>query len=222
MELWLDTTDLDVIKHANKLNILTGVTTNPLLLSKAEADPETTIKKILDVQPGRVAVQVTEGELMPIIEQSRRLSKLSDRVIIKIPAINDGFHAISFLEKEGICTLATTIFETRQIIFSAMTGASYAAPYLSRIDQATGNATSVVGDGQEIIKLNNYKTKIMAASVTRLEQFIWCAKIEIGAITLPKNLYSELFSSNAVIEKCMDDFDAAWKSKCLNYKFNHF
>jgi len=62
----------------------------------------------------------------------------------------------------------------------------------------------------------------MAASISRSEQFVWCAKNEIGAITLSKDLYKELFSSNSAIEKCMNEFDVAWKSKESTCKFNYF
>lgn len=117
MELWLDTLNLDLIKEASHLGILTGVTTNPSILSQTDALPETTIKRLLDIQPGYVAAQVVATELDGIMTQARKLAKLDKRVIIKIPAHSHGFRAMGLLKKEDISTLATTIFEPRQILF---------------------------------------------------------------------------------------------------------
>jgi TalC/MipB family fructose-6-phosphate aldolase len=212
MELWLDTIDFNVIEDANKLGILAGVTTNPAILGKVNAAPEAIIKKLLDIQDGWVAVQTTETELSAIMRQAQRLAKLSAKIIIKIPAVNDGFHAISALEKQGVRTLATVIFETRQIILAGMLGVSYAAPYLNRIEAVTQNAYAVIGDGNEIIRRNQYKTKIMAASIRIPEQFVQCAKIGISAATISSELYRELFSSNVHIDDSLEKFKNLWAS----------
>ena len=212
MQLWLDTIDLNLIKDACELDILSGVTTNPSILAGSNISPEETIRKLIDIQSGGVAVQTTETEFLSIIKQARRIAKISERIIIKIPAINDGFRAISFLEKEGINTLATTIFETRQIVLAGMLGAMYAAPYINRIECATGNAFDMLSDAQNIISKNQYKTKIMAAAIHTSDQFIRCAKIGAGAITIPANLYKELFASNSDIDSSLEKFHFAWSS----------
>lgn len=212
MQLWLDTIDTDLIRDAQTMHILTGVTTNPSILSRSPLDPMHTIQKILDIQPGFIAVQTTETELKNIIKQAQAIAKISDRIIIKIPAINDGLRAIPVLEKENIKTLATTIFDTRQIIFSAMLGASYAAPYLSRIETATKNAWSMLREAQHILSTNQYKTQIMGAAIKTTAQFVECAHIGIGAITLPGNVYCELFNSNDSIDTSLEQFKLDWES----------
>ena len=82
MQIWLDTVNLKIIEDARKLGILVGVTTNPSILSEASENPETIIKKLLDIQPGKVAVQTTETELSSIVKQSRRIAKNSERIVI--------------------------------------------------------------------------------------------------------------------------------------------
>ena len=210
MQLWLDTIDFNLIEDACGLGMVSGVTTNPSILAESNIAPETIIRNLLDIQPGGVAVQTTETELPSIIKQARRIAKISDRIIIKIPAINDGFRAIAALEKDGTSTLATPIFETRQIVFAGMLGATYAAPYVNRIESTTGNAFDVLSDAQSVISSNRYRTKIMAAAIRTSEQFIRCAKIGIGAITLPASVYIELFMSNPDIDSSLEKFNLAW------------
>lgn len=59
MELWLDTTDCEIIKSTSRLGILTGVTTNPSILGKTGKNPDEVLVELLDIQSGYVAAQVT-------------------------------------------------------------------------------------------------------------------------------------------------------------------
>lgn len=222
MKLWLDTIDFSLIDDACKLNILAGVTTNPSILAGSSIDPEITIRKLLDIQPGGVAVQTTKTELPSIVKQAHRISKISERIIIKIPAINDGFRAIAILEKEGIHTLATTIFEVKQIVFSGMLGATYAAPYIGRIESATGNAFEILNEAQNIISKHRYSTKIMAAGIRTKEQFIKCAALGMAAVTIPATVYKELFSSNPNVDSCLEKFNSAWLSNDITARSSLF
>jgi TalC/MipB family fructose-6-phosphate aldolase len=222
MQLWMDTIDFDVIEDAARLGILTGVTTNPTILAGSDKEPEIVIRKLLDVQPGMVAVQTTETELLPIVKQACRIAKISKRLIIKIPAMNDGFRAIPILEKEGVPTLATTIYETRQIVLASMLGATYAAPYLDKIETATGDGFGVLSDAQHILSREQSRTKIMGAAIVNARQFSSCANIGIGAITLPADVYRELFSSNEHMESSLSAFNSAWTSNDLTYQSHLF
>ena len=212
MQLWMDTIDFELILDAARLGILAGVTTNPKILAGSDNEPESVIRKLLDIQTGMVAVQTTETELSSIVKQACQIAKISKRIIIKIPAINDGFRAIPILEKEGVRTLATTIYETRQIVFASMLGAMYAAPYLNKIESTTGNSFGVLSEAQNILSRDQSKTKIMGAAIVNAQQFSSCAKIGIGAITLPAHVYKELFASNEHMESSLSVFDAAWTS----------
>jgi len=212
MQLWMDTIDFDVIEDAARLGILAGVTTNPTILAGSDNEPETVIRKLLDIQPGMVAVQTTETELSLIVKQAYQIAKINKRIIIKIPAINDGFRAIPILEKEGVNTLATTIYETRQIVFASMLGAMYAAPYLDRIESTVGNGFGVLSDAQNILSRAQSRTRIMGAAIVNAKQFSGCAKIGIGAITLPAHVYKELFGSSEHMESSLSAFNSAWTS----------
>ncbi len=53
MRIFLDTANIDQIRHAAKLGVISGVTTNPSLMSKeGPSDYQTAIKEICDNIPG--------------------------------------------------------------------------------------------------------------------------------------------------------------------------
>ena len=64
MRIFLDTANIDQIKQAPKLGVVSGVTTNPSLVSKEGAvDYEATAKKICSIIPGPISVEVlVEGK----------------------------------------------------------------------------------------------------------------------------------------------------------------
>jgi len=216
MQVWLDTIDFDIIRHARDLSIAAGVTTNPAILGGANENIESLLGKLLDIQPGDLAVQVTLEDTKGQVAQARKIARLSDRIVIKIPAIGEGFQSMAELEKDGIKTLATNIFESRQIMMACMVGAHYAAPYVNRIEQSTGDAFGLIADAQQIIDRYGYRTRIMGASIKSPDQFIRCAKLGIGAITLPADTYRQLFASNPDIDASLVSFDKAWRGNLFS------
>jgi TalC/MipB family fructose-6-phosphate aldolase len=212
MELWLDSINIEAIKHAAGLGVLAGVTTNPVILSRSGEKFERVIEAISESQLGRIAVQVVHREYNDIVKQAKRLVAISDRIVVKIPAVDDGLRAIATLERENIATLATTIFESRQIIMASLCGATYAAPYLSKIQMETGEAFGMLETSQKIIEAYGFKTKMLVAAVKSVEQFVRCAELGLSAVTLPENVYRALFASNKSIASSLDTFDLAWGS----------
>lgn len=212
MEIWLDTIDINLIQKAAESNIITGVTTNPSILSQSLHSPEVTLKQLLSIQPGYVAVQVIANDLEGMLRQARNLSRLSDRIIVKIPVTQEGFRAMSILHGENIRTMATAIFTPEQILLSAISKATYAAPYLGRIDESIGNGLDIINTMQTIINTQQFPLKLIAAAIRTTEQVAQSAKIGVGAITLPKDVYMALLSTHKLTEESLDKFSIDWAS----------
>jgi transaldolase len=210
MELWLDTINFDLIKEATSLNIIQGVTTNPSILSRAEMDPETILKTLLDLQAGYVAAQVTEDSLEGMLKQARKLAALDKRMIVKIPAHTLGFQAMALLKQETIPTMATAIFEPEQVLFAAVCGAVYAAPYYGKMKTASPDAFKVLEKMQLIIKTQNYTLKLLSAAIPSAQEFVESAELGVAAITLPDLTYQALFQKKNNIQPYLDKFRSDW------------
>src|SRR5690242_15483380 len=107
MEIWLDTCDINTITLASRLGILDGITTNPSLLAHAHEEPNKVISRLLDIQTGPIAVQVTTDETDEMIKQALALHAYSERIIVKIPVVQEGLAAIKTLVQEGVPIMAT-------------------------------------------------------------------------------------------------------------------
>ncbi len=207
MELWLDTVDFSLIRKSVTQLGVTGITTNPSILATSSLSAKATIEKLLSIQQGRVAVQVTVHNHEAIVEQAKKIAEIDSRIIIKVPVTDDGLHAINALSKIGIQTMATAIFEANQVLLSAMAGAAYAAPYLGRIP---GDNFQVLKDMLDIIKIYNYPLKLIVAAIRNKEQIIRTAKLGAHAITIAASPFNEFIGNLPETIQSLNQFDKDW------------
>ena len=75
MRIFLDTANIEQIRQAAKLGIVSGVTTNPTLVAQAGAtDYEATIKEICSIISGPISTEVTVEGVEPMVEQARQMA----------------------------------------------------------------------------------------------------------------------------------------------------
>ncbi|HID24450.1 MAG TPA: fructose-6-phosphate aldolase, partial [Planctomycetaceae bacterium] len=139
MRIFLDTANLDEIREVAGWGILSGVTTNPTLLSKERGDFRRIIEEICEIVQGPVSVEVIAQDVRGMIEEARRYSSWSPHVVIKIPIVPSGLAAISVLSKEGVRVNTTLIFNPIQALLAALAGAAYVSPYLGRVDDISAD-----------------------------------------------------------------------------------
>lgn len=203
MELWLDTIDLNTLASAHEMEILYGVTTNPSLLASSKENQEQILEKILNVQEGPVAVQVTANSSKEMLKEAERLLKFSSRIIIKVPASKEGWSVIQELSEEGQTVIATAIFSPYQAYLSFKLGAKYVAPYYGRIEESGTNPLEVLKSIQQIQKAYTPEGKVMVAGLRTLEQFSSIIGFGFEAATLPKTLYESFIATNPLTEKAI-------------------
>jgi TalC/MipB family fructose-6-phosphate aldolase len=208
MEIWLDTIDYTIIADAVRTGVLFGVTTNPSILSKSNNVLET-LKRLLDIQPGPVAVQVIAQGSVEMVEEAKCLSKLSNRIIVKIPINYEGLVAINVLKNEDIPILGTAILYPSQALLAAHHGIAYIAPYFGHMgdfDKACATLKTIV----EMFKMSNSRTNILVASLRQLDHIVYCALLGVKAITIKPDLYSQLVANHTAVEEFSERFLADW------------
>lgn len=204
MKIWLDGIDRDVIAEAAQAGIIAGVTTNPSILARSPHVAET-LRCLLDIQPGPVAVQVTAQEVDDIIDEAKSIYEFSERTIVKIPINRNGLIAIEKLKNERIPLLGTGVLYETQALLAANHGVAYVAPYLSHMGE----------NAHEILKsmagmLSKTTTKVLAASLKNLDHFLLCARLGVDATTIKPALYRELVADQPLVESFSERFRQDW------------
>lgn len=211
MEIWLDACNSQAVKAACQYGIVFGITTNPTILSRADADPGTVIHRLLDEQDGLVAVQVVADKTEEMFRQALKLHSISERIIVKVPVTQQGIIAMKMLSEQEVPIMATAVFNPNQALLAALAGADYLAPYVGRMYNSGIDAIEAL----QIIKTiyDNYqmKTRIIAAALQSAEQITACAKMGIHAVTLKESLFNQFMADDSDTLEALESFAADWE-----------
>jgi transaldolase len=186
MRIFLDTANIDEIRQGARLGVVSGVTTNPSLVSKeGAADYEVTIKEICSIVPGPVSAEVVTEDTDAMIEQARQISTWAPNVVIKIPASLDGLAATSILSKENIKVNFTLCFSLNQALLAALAGATYASPFVGRLDDVGRDGMQLVKDIVDVYQHYHFPTQVIAASIRHPQHCVAAAKAGAHIATVP-------------------------------------
>jgi len=193
MRIFLDTANIDQIKQAAKLGIISGVTTNPSLVSQeATNDYQAVTREICSIIPGPVSVEVLVEGVEQMVEQARHISTWAPNVVIKIPATIDGLAATSILSKESIKVNFTLCFSLNQALLGALAGAAYVSPFVGRLDDTGLDGMQVVKEIVDVFQHYDLSTQVIAASIRHPQHCVTAAKAGAHIATIPYNVLLQM------------------------------
>lgn len=208
MKLIIDDAHIDLIKKVYEYFPVDGVTTNPSILAKSGRNPYEVLKEIRAFigKDAELHVQVVAKDAKGMIEDAHRIvEELGENTFVKVPAVPEGFKAMKELAAEGIAITATAIYTPMQAFLAGKCGASYAAPYINRIDNMGYNGIQVAKQIHDIFKKNELKTEVLAASFKNSQQVLELCEYGIGASTAAPDIIEGLVKNQAVTA-AIDDF----------------
>ena len=213
MKILIDSADVEKIKEISKYREITGITTNPTILSKVEGDIRSILKELKEFTYGKyeIHIQTTESEVEGILSEARVLRKFfGETFYIKIPVTKAGLEAIKLCSREGIKVTATAILSPMQALAAAMNGASYVAPYVNRMENVGQDATETISVISDL--LIDYPTEILAASFKNIKQIqeVLLQGAEAATIS-PKLIETSVW--HPYTDKSVIDFGIDWKNK---------
>ncbi len=210
----LDTANLDQIKRAFDLYPMSGVTTNPTLISKEKGNFTKILKGIREIigQDKMLHVQAVSIEAEKIVEEAEYLNRaIGGNLYIKVPVIPEGIKAIKILKEKGIKTTATAIFTPQQALIASRAGAEFVAPYVNRLDNISANGARVVSEIVQLFKLHGLDSKVLAASFKNVQQVHEVALTGAQAVTVNAEIMDDLIS-HPLTDSSVDKFISDWES----------
>jgi len=211
MRLFLDTANLEHIRHGVKLGIVSGVTTNPSLVSReGKVDYRTLVQEICSVVPGPVSTEVLSLDAPGMIAEAREIAKWADNIAVKIPASLAGIEATSQLSKENISVNFTLCFSLNQAIMAAEAGAAYISPFIGRLDDIGEDGMQLVADIVEYLEYYQLPSQVIAASIRHPQHCMAAAKAGAHIATVPYKILLQLIQhplSDIGIKRFADDWE---------------
>ncbi|MEX2602070.1 MAG: fructose-6-phosphate aldolase [Balneolaceae bacterium] len=211
MKFFVDTADLNEIEEAHDLGVLDGVTTNPSLCNKVGvSDFEGHIAKICKIVEGDVSAEVVSTEYTDILSEGRKLAKIADNVVVKVPLIKDGIKAIKTFSDEGIRTNCTLCFSATQALLAAKAGASYISPFIGRLDDISHDGMDLIADIVTIYENYGFETEVLAASIRHPMHVLEAARMGADVATMPLSVIVSLLNhplTDNGLAKFLSDWD---------------
>ena len=209
MKFFIDTANIDEIKEANDMGMVDGVTTNPSLIAKEGRDFEELVKEICEIVDGPVSAEVISLDTKGMVREAQHLAALHDNIVVKIPMTVDGIKATRQLSKQGIKTNVTLVFSPLQALMAAKAGATYASPFIGRLDDLSNEGMFLVDQIVEIYGNYAFDTEIIVASIRNPIHVLDAALIGADIATIPFNVLAK-FASHPLTDKGIKTFLDDW------------
>ncbi len=209
MQLFLDTTDVAVLKSLAATGLVDGVTTNPSLIAKSGRPMLEVIAEICAVIDGPVSAEVAAMDVAGMLAEGRKLAAVAPNVVVKVPLTRDGLMATAEFCAEGIQTNVTLCFSAAQALLAAKAGATYVSPFIGRLDDHGAVGMDLITEIRAIYDNYDFDTEILAASIRTPAHVTEAALSGADCATIPPEVFEALFK-HPLTEKGLQQFMADW------------
>ena len=211
MKIFLDTANLDEIRHAADLGLVDGVTTNPTLASKeGRSFRELILEMCRLLKDGVVNAEVVATDTQGMLRDGRELASWHPNIVVKVPMTTDGVRALHVLRSEGIRANVTLVFSPAQALLAAKGGAYFVSPFVGRLDDTAENGLGVLREIVEIYRVQNFSTQVLAASLRHPIHVVQAAKMGAHVATVPFKVFEQLFK-HPLTDRGLESFLTDWK-----------
>ena len=209
MQLFLDTTDVGVLKDLTATGLVDGVTTNPTLIAKSGRPMLEVIAEICDLVEGPVSAEVAATDVAGMLAEGEKLAAIASNVVVKVPLTRDGLIAVQEFAVQGIQTNVTLCFSAAQALLAAKAGASYISPFVGRLDDHGADGMELISEIRAIYDNVDFDTEILAASIRTPAHVTAAALAGSDCATIPPDVFAALFK-HPLTEKGLSQFLADW------------
>jgi transaldolase len=209
MQLFLDTTDVAVLKDLAATGLVDGVTTNPTLIAKSGRPMLQVIAEICTAIEGPVSAEVAAMDTAGMLDEGRKLAAIAPNVVVKVPLTRDGLIATREFAHEGIATNVTLCFSAAQALLAAKAGATYISPFVGRLDDHGADGMDLIAEIRAIYDNYGFDTEILAASIRSTAHVTTAALAGADCATIPPDVFNALFK-HPLTERGLDQFMSDW------------
>ena len=211
MKFFIDTANPDEIKRAYEMGVIDGVTTNPTLISKEKKDFESLIEEICKIIKGLpISLEVLSLNSEGMIGEARRLSRMGENIVVKIPMTTEGLKAIKVLVSEGIKTNTTLVFSPTQALLAAKAGTTYVSPFIGRLDDIAQTGMELIEQIVTIFTNYGFESQVIVASIRHPIHVLEAALIGADVATIPYKVIEQLVK-HPLTDIGIERFLADWK-----------
>ncbi|MDH5714821.1 MAG: fructose-6-phosphate aldolase [Candidatus Aminicenantes bacterium] len=209
MKFFIDTANIEEIKEAKRLGVIDGVTTNPTLISKEGRKAEDLLQEICSLIDGPVSAEVVSPDSEGMVKEARKLAKLGENIVVKVPITKEGMKAVKMLTAEGIKTNMTLVFSPSQALLAAKVGATFCSPFIGRLDDVSHVGMDLVREIITIYENYGFETQLIVASIRNPLHVVDAALAGAPIATIPFAVIERLVKhplTDVGVKRFLDDW----------------
>ncbi|MFA5880642.1 MAG: fructose-6-phosphate aldolase [Eubacteriales bacterium] len=211
MKIFIDTANIEEIKKASRLGVVSGVTTNPSLIAKEGRNFKEVVKEICEIVNGPISAEVISPDAEGMVREAEELAQIHPNIVIKVPMTAEGLTATKILSGKKIKTNVTLIFSANQALLAALAGATFVSPFVGRLDDIGQNGMDLVREIVHIYEIYGFNTQIIAASIRHPIHVTEAAKAGAHISTIPFKIIMQM-TKHALTDIGIDKFLADWET----------
>ena len=212
MKIFLDTSDIDIIRQHCETGLIDGVTTNPTLMMKAGRNPVEVIKEISSLFPedASISAEVVGDTTEEMVSQAEDYYSISKNITIKVPCSVEGLKACKTLSDKGIPVNVTLIFSVEQAILAAKAGATYVSPFVGRCEDNNIDGIGLLEAINKVYQSKRISTEILSASIRNLNHVSESFKAGADIVTLPPSIFEAMYNHD-LTDQGLAQFNKDWE-----------
>ncbi len=210
IKLFIDTANVEEIRAAGELGVISGVTTNPSLIAREGRDFVDVVREITTIIDGPISAEAVSTQAGPMIAEAGELAAIHPNIVVKIPMNAEGLKAVSKLSKKGIKTNVTLVFSANQALLAALAGATYVSPFVGRLDDAGQDGMVLINEIVQIFDLYGFETEIISASIRHPMHVTRSALAGADIATVPYKVLLQMIK-HPLTDLGIDKFLADWE-----------
>ncbi|MGB3299112.1 MAG: transaldolase family protein [Phormidesmis sp.] len=205
LSLYLDTAEMTQWQTWLPTGLFYGVTCNPALLQQAGISCQVQTLAALAQQALKLGAQEVHlqawGDSAAQLETvGRSLASIDSRIVVKLPATQIGTTAAKALIHSGVPVTLTAIYTVHQVVIAAAIGASYAAPYLGRMNDLGRDGRADLAKMQQVLNGVGSQTRLLTASIREIEDISVLAAQGVNTFTFSEAIAQSFFNVPATLE----------------------
>lgn len=205
MKLFLDTAETSHWKALADSGLFCGITTNPLLLQRAQLRCSIETYRSLYAQAMALGFSSIQFQVFGDHwdQCAAEIAAIGPEVYVKIPADLRGFKAAQILNLPSRTTL-TAVYSVGQVVAAEALGVAYAAPYYARLMESGVDADERFNEMLTIAT----DCGLLVASLRSPAQCLALATRGFTTFALPPEIAASFFKS-ALTDQAIEAFEAA-------------
>src|SRR5271170_1127259 len=171
MALFIDSSDPKEIKDLFGWGVLSGVTTNPLIIAKEapDADLGERIREVIAVSWGDVSVELTTETEHEMLEEAATYHAWDPkRICIKVPFSEIGLRVLHQLTKKNVKTNVTCLMAMNQAYLAALAGATYVSIFSGRVRDMAYDVRPVISATRNVLDREKLASQIIVGSMRHI------------------------------------------------------